>query len=84
MTCCISCGRDTRARDWICADCDLEKRRKMARARSRREDDGMPLEDDYSEDSDADSVAMETAGYLVAPETMEWLRRLGLGRRFGR
>jgi len=46
---CIGCGRDTRAKDQICSHC------RGGRA-MRRPDQDMPIEDDYSEDSDPDSV----------------------------
>jgi predicted amidophosphoribosyltransferase len=54
-SCCLACGRDTRAKGGICARCTGEY---QPRPRRRRDDepDLDPLEDDYGDESDADSV----------------------------
>jgi len=54
--CCRYCGRDTTRRCGICNDClGLDRRVKVERM-GRSKADELPLEDDYSEESDADSV----------------------------
>lgn len=50
MQCCEGCGRDTKGR--FCIECIGHP---LPRARAGRQPD-VPLEDDYSEESDADSV----------------------------
>jgi hypothetical protein len=55
--CCLRCGRDTRRRSRLCNRCcgmHTGRRRRSGDDAELR--DLSPLEDDYSEDSNADSV----------------------------
>ena len=57
LHCCLGCGRDTRA-DY-CYRCIGGASSALGKGRGYRArpcPSGMPLEDDYSEESDADSV----------------------------
>jgi ribosomal protein L37E len=62
LMCCRRCGRDTRARDGMCAECgghssgymNQPKRRGSAIDRTHA-----PLEDDYGDESTADSIYRE-------------------------
>jgi hypothetical protein len=56
VTCCIYCGRDTRHPSGICSRC--VRGESLPRQHTKREPspDLPPLEDDYSEESDANSV----------------------------
>lgn len=57
LHCCLCCGRDTRSKYQICAGC-LNGRRS---SRVRNPEDGWaPAEDDYSEESDPNSVYRES------------------------
>ncbi len=54
--CCLSCGRDTKGGQAFCSECVLGGRRARMRGRSALPIRPTLLEDDYSEESDANSV----------------------------
>lgn len=59
MHCCESCGRDTRARGPYCSRCIGLT---VNTARSGNPPD-VPLEDDYGDESDADSICDDNPGH---------------------
>lgn len=70
---CDGCGADCSG--WLCSRCRGDYRE----CRSRVDDE--TLEDDYSEDSDADSVCNDT---IDAQDTRPGAYRIGAKRRNGR
>ena len=61
IVCCVQCGRDTSATDAVCWACrGLKRQGGMGKGRGRPgvKRPTLSLEDDYSEDSDAQSGAV--------------------------
>ena len=61
LRCCLGCGRDTT--DDYCTRCIGHTRRRY-RDRLMHIADKLPLEDDYSEESDADSVCDDNSDVI--------------------
>jgi hypothetical protein len=60
LVCCYGCGRDTFTADGLCIQCCGAVPSHLGKGRGRKAKAlrTVPLEDDYSEDSDADSGAV--------------------------